>query len=345
MRRNILEWAGLRQGKWRRVGAVSARNIVALLVTAFASILATGDTLAQAYPNKPIRWIVTYQPGSTGDIFARLLGPKVAEQIGQAVVIENRGSANGNVGTAAGAKAPPDGYTFLLAGNASLSINPHLSAEANYDPVKDFAPVMLIGTAPLLLNAHPSLPAKSLDEFIAYAKANPGKIDFASGGNGSSTHLAGEMLKQTASLDLRHVPYNSSTQAIADLVGGHVMLMFTGVPTTLSQVRSGRLRAVAVAGRTRSAVLPDVPAMAEAVPGFEAVVWYGLLAPAGTPADRVARMYAELQAALKAPDIQEKFKGQGAEVGTLGPVPFAAYIREELVRWGKVVKASGAKLD
>ena len=345
MKWSIAKKAVTRPGEPKRAGAAMARFGIAFVVTAFAGIQATGNALAQAYPTKPIRWIVTYQPGSTGDIFARLLGPKVAEQVGQAVVIENRGSANGNVGTAAGAKSPPDGYTFLLAGNASLSINPHLSAEANYDPVKDFAPVMLIGTAPLLLNAHPSLPAKSLEEFIAYARANPGKIDFASGGNGSSTHLVGEMLKQTASLDLRHVPYNSSTQAIADLAGGHVMLMFTGVPTTLSQVRSGRLRAVAVAGRTRSAVLPDVPAMAEAVPGFEAVVWYGLLAPAGTPADRVARMYAELQTALKSPDIQEKFKGQGAEVGTLGPVPFAAYIREELVRWGKVVKASGAKLD
>lgn len=329
-------------------GRGRARGMLAL----FALVVLTGflqqsPAIAQTqpYPVRAIRWIVTYQPGSTGDIFARLLGPKVAEQVGQAVVIENRGSANGNVGTASGAKAAPDGYTFLLAGNASLSINPHLSAEANYDPVRDFAPVMLIGSAPLLLNAHPSLPARTLDEFISYAKSQPGKINFASGGNGSSTHLAGEMLNQLASLDLRHVPYNSSTQAIGDLAGGHVMLMFTGVPTTLSQIRSGKLRAIAVAGRARSPVLPDVPAMAEAVPGFEAVVWYGLLAPAGTPGDRVSRMHAELQAALKSPDIQEKFKGQGAEVGTLGPAQFAAYIREELVRWGKVVKASGAKLD
>jgi tripartite-type tricarboxylate transporter receptor subunit TctC len=318
-------------------GCVAASACVAAMVVPTA--------FAQTWPAKPIRWIVSYAPGSTGDIFARLLAARCGESLGQQLVIENRGGANGNVGTAAGAKAAADGYTFLLAGNASLAINPHLTAGLQYDPVRDFAPVMLIGSVPLLLNAHPALPIRTPGELLALARARPGQIDYASGGNGTSTHLAGELLNMMGRVSLRHVPYRTSAQAITDLMGGHMMLMFTGLPTTLSQIKAGKLRPVTVTGSRRSTALPDVPALAETLPGYEVSAWYGLLAPAGTPGEIVTRMHGELARALQGPDVQDRFRALGADVAGGSPDAFATYIRDELSRWGKVVKAAGAKLD
>jgi len=324
---------------------MAARALGCLILAAWLAAMGAPAAFAQAYPVKPIRWIVSYAPGSTGDIFARLLATRAGEQLGQQIVIDNRGGANGNVGTTAGAKSAPDGYTFLFSGNASLAINPHLSAALQYDPVKDFAPVMLVGSVPLLLNAHPSLPVRTPGDLLTFARARPGQVDFASGGNGTSTHLAGELLNMMGRISLRHVPYRTSSQAITDLMGGHMMLMFTGLPTTLTQIKAGKLRPVTVTGLRRSNALPEVPALTETLPGYEVSAWYGLLAPAGTPGEHVTRMHAELARALQVQDVQDRLRTLGADVAASNPDTFASYIRDELARWGKVVKAAGAKLD
>ncbi|MBI4191736.1 MAG: tripartite tricarboxylate transporter substrate binding protein [Betaproteobacteria bacterium] len=315
--------------------------LVALLGMGSSSVVAQKS----AYPTKPIRWIVSYAPGTTGDILARALSPRVSESFGQQVVVDNRGGANGNLGTAAGAKSSADGYTFLLAGNASLSINPHVTPNLPYHPVKDFAPVILLGTVPLVLNAHPALPAKSVRELVLLAKTKPGHLNYASGGNGTTTHLAGELLKMSAGIELTHIPYRTAAQAIIDLLGGQVPLMFTAVPTTLSHVRAGLLRAIAVTGAKRAPALPEVPALAETLPGFEVTVWYGLLAPAGTAKDIVQRNFTEVTRTLQTPEVRQQLGAQGVELSGMGPERFAAFVKEEFTRWGKVVKAAGARPD
>lgn len=315
--------------------------LVALLDMGSSSAVAQKS----AYPNKPVRWIVSYSPGTTGDILARTLSEKLTGSFGQQIVVDNRGGANGNVGTAAGAKSPADGYTFLLAGNASLAINPNLTPDIAYDPVRDFAPVIMIGSVPLVLNAHPSLPVKSVSDLVSLAKAKPGQLNYASGGNGTTTHLAGELLKMSAGIEITHVPYKTGAQAITDLLGGQVELMFPAVPSTLAQVRAGRLRALAVTGAKRSPALPDVPTLAETFPGFAVTVWYGLLAPAATANDVVQRNFTEVARVLHDPEVERRLQAEGVEVSAMGPELFAPFIKEELTRWGKVVKAAGARLD
>lgn len=315
------------------------------LVTIF--VIGSGNVMGQEspYPTKPIRWIVSYSPGSAGDILARVLSQKVTSYVGQQVVVDNRGGANGNLGTAAGAKSTPDGYTFLVAGNASLAINPNLMSNLPYNPVKDFAPVIMFGSSPLVLIATPSLPVRSIKDLISLAKAKPGQFNYASSGNGTTTHLAGESLKMAANIDLTHIPYKGGGQPINDVIAGHVHLGFNSVASSLAHIQDGRVRAIAITGTKRSPTLPDVPALNETLAGFEVSVWYGLLAPARTANDIVLRTFTELARALQDRDVERRLTGLGIEPSGLAPDRFAAYIKNEFTRWGKVVKASGARVD
>ena len=317
-------------------------NIVALLVLSLAAF----PVAAQAWPAKPIRYIVPFPPGGATDIIARAVAGEISKTLGQQVVIDNRGGAGGNIGTDIVAKAAPDGYTILMGTVGTHGINVSLYSKLPYDAVRDFAPVTLVATVPNVLVVHPSVPVKSVKELIAYAKANPGKLNFASSGNGTSIHLSGELFKTMTGVSMVHIPYKGSAPALADLLGGQADLMFDNLPPSLPHIKSGRLHALAVTTARRSAVMPDLPTMAEAgVPGYESGSWFGVLAPAGTPKDIVNRLNAEIVKALAVPEIRERLQAQGAEPVGNTPEQFAAFIRSEITKWAKVVKDSGAKID
>ena len=300
---------------------------------------------AQSFPAKPIRIIVPLAAGGPGDVLARTVGQKLAESVGQQVVVDNRPGANSNIGNEAVAKAPPDGYT-LLATASTLTINPSLYANLPYDAVKSFAPVTLIASTPLVLVVHPSLPAKSVQDLAALAKAKPGQIYYGSAGSGSVLHLAGEMFNTMAHVKLVHVPYKGVTNAISDLLGGQISLMFPGAPIALPQARAGKLRALATTGEKRTPAAPELPTVAETgLPGYEVSVWYGILAPAGTPPAIVNRLHAELVKAVQLPDIAERFAALGAEPLHNTPEQFTAFLKSDLLKWSKVVRDSGAKVD
>ena len=324
----------------RRLG-----HYVGCLLAAVAPALFAQHASAQAFPAKPIRIIVPLAAGGPGDVLARAVGQKLSEALGQPVVIDNRPGANTNVGTEAAAKAPPDGYT-LLATASTLTINPSLYASLPYDPIKDFAPVTLIATTPLMLVVHPSLPAKSVRELIALARARPSQLLYGSAGNGSTLHLAGEMFNTLAGVKLTHVPYKGVTGAFSDLLGGQTSLMFPGMPIALPQAQAGKLRALGTTGARRAPAAPELPTIAEAgVPGYEVSVWYGVLAPANTPAAIVQRLHAELSRIVQLPDIRERWAVLGAEPVHNSPGEFAAFLKADLGKWAKVVRASGAKID
>jgi tripartite-type tricarboxylate transporter receptor subunit TctC len=317
-------------------------NIVALLVLSLAAF----PVAAQAWPAKPIRYIVPFPPGGATDIIARAVAGEISKTLGQQVVIDNRGGAGGNIGTDIVAKAAPDGYTILMGTVGTHGINVSLYSKLPYDAVRDFAPVTLVATVPNVLVVHPSVPVKSVKELIAYAKANPGKLNFASSGNGTSIHLSGELFKTMTGVSMVHIPYKGSAPALADLLGGQADLMFDNLPPSLPHIKSGRLHALAVTTARRSAAMPDLPTMAEAgVPGYESGSWFGVLAPAGTPKDIVNRLNAEIVKALAVPEIRERLQAQGAEPVGNTPEQFAAFIRSEITKWAKVVKDSGAKID
>ncbi|MGE3861245.1 MAG: Bug family tripartite tricarboxylate transporter substrate binding protein [Burkholderiaceae bacterium] len=325
------EWRGRRRAA-----------LLALASITVAPGLARGQQ--PSYPSRPVRLIVSYSPGTTGDIIARALSKVLARSLDQPLVVENRGGANGNLGNAAVANAAADGYTLLLAGSASLAINPHLT-RVSYDVFQDFAPISMIGSSPLVLLAHPSLPVRTIPDLIAAAKSAPGKINIASGGNGTTTHLAAELLKMSAKIDLMHVPYGAGAKAISDLIAGHVSLMFTAIPTSVQFIQDGRLRAIAVTGTRRSEALPAVPAVAETLPDFEVNAWYGLLAPAGVPKEITARLDEALRSAVKEEEFVKSLTSHGLVVETGTSATFAQYLRKEYERWGEVVRVSGAKVD
>jgi tripartite-type tricarboxylate transporter receptor subunit TctC len=317
----------------------------AAAVCLWALVAFTGSALAQAWPAKPVRLIVPYPPGGSADILARSIGQKLGEGLGQQVVIDNRPGAGTAIGAEATAKSAPDGYTIMLGTVSSHAINPALT-RLNFDPVKDFAPVSLVASIPFALIVHPSLPANSVKELVALAKAKPGSLNFSSAGNGTSNHLAGELFKSMTGTYMVHIPYKGSAPALNDLIAGQVQLMFDLVLTTAPHVKSGSVRALAVTGRERSAALPGVPTVAESgVPGYEVSAWFGFFAPAGTPASIVNTLNAETVKAMKQPDLRERLASQGAEPVTSTPAEFSAYVRDELAKWGKVVKASGMKVD
>jgi tripartite-type tricarboxylate transporter receptor subunit TctC len=300
---------------------------------------------AQQYPSKPIRMIVPLAAGGPGDVLTRALAQKLAEQTGQSVIVDNRPGANTNVGTEFVAKAAPDGYTLLVSGNP-LTTNPALYASLAYDPIRDFAPVTLFGLTPLLLVVHPSLPVNNTRELIALARSKPGQLHYGSAGNGSALHLAGEMLNTGAQIKLQHVPYKGVTNAFSDLLGGQISIMFPGAPIALPQVKAGKLRALGVTSAKRSAALPDLPPLQEAgLPGYDVSVWYGVLAPAGTPAPVITRLHSELTKIIQLADIRERWATLGAEPLQSTPAEFAAFLKADVVKWAKVVRAAGVKID
>ena len=303
-----------------------------------------------AYPSRPIVMIVPQAAGGTNDIVGRLVSQKLGEVLGASAVVENRPGAGGNIGTQAAAKAPKDGYTLLMTISSSQAINPALYKNAGFDPVKDFGPISLIGAVPNVLLVNPSFPAKSMAELIALAKAKPGEYQYASAGNGTLNHLLGEMLNGMAAISLQHVPYKGVAPALNDVVGGQLPMLFASLPSSLANIKAGKLRAIAVSGAARSPVLPDVPTVAETVPGYNGTLWIGLFAPAGVPPDVLARLREGMARTLAAKDLRDKLEQQGVELaGTadkpVTPEQFAALLNEDIAKWARIVKTSGASVD
>jgi tripartite-type tricarboxylate transporter receptor subunit TctC len=312
-------------------------SILALIFAASAS--------AQSFPTKPIKIIVPFPAGGTVDFFARVISTKLSEALGQSVLVENRAGAGGNIAAEAVAKAAPDGYTLLM-GSEIIAINTSLYSKIGYDPVKDLAPITLVGTVPNILIVHPSLPVNSVNDLIALAKKTPGKISFASTGQGTSTHLSSELFKLMANVDMLHVPYKGGPPAIADLISGQVNMMFINMPTGITHVRSGKAKIIAVSSIKRVSQLPDVPTVDQAgVKGFETSAWSGLYAPAGTPADIINRLNAEVVKILKQPSVREQLMAQGAEPVGDTPEEFGRFTLAEISKWAKIIKISGAKVD
>jgi tripartite-type tricarboxylate transporter receptor subunit TctC len=312
------------------------------VVTLFASAL----SFAQSYPSRPVKIVVPFAAGGAVDILTRVLAEKLSPVLGQPVVVEPVVGAGGNIGSAAVAKAAPDGYTLLMATTGTHTINPGLYKNMPFDAEKDFAPVTLIASVPNVLVVHPDVPAKSVKELVALAKSQPGKLNFASFGHGTSNHLSGELLKSVAGIDVVHVPYKSAPQAVMEVVGGQVNFAFVNAPLALPQVKAGKLRALAVTGAKRSPAVPDLPTMAEAgLPDFVVESWYGVMAPAGTPEPVVRKLHDDLLKVLAQPEVIEAFAKQGADVVTSTPAEFAAMVSKEKARWSEVIRKSGAKID
>ena len=298
------------------------------------------------YPTRPIRFVVPFAPGGNADTVSRTAGQKVAESIGQQVVIDNRSGANGNIGMEIVARAAPDGYTIVLGYIANVAIAPSLVSKLPYDPIKDYAPITLLATAPNILVVHASVPARTLKELIALSKAKPKSINFSSAGVASVGHLTGELFNTVTGSDFQHVPYKGSAQGVIDLVAGQIQMLIGGMSSVMPHIKAGRLRAIAVTGAQRSPAMPDVPTVAESLlPGFEATAWYGALAPAATPRPIVTRLHGEFAKALALPEVKQRLENLGYQIVASPPDDFAAYIKTEIAKWAKVVKASGAKAE
>jgi tripartite-type tricarboxylate transporter receptor subunit TctC len=316
------------------------RTVLAIL-TALVCVTAYG----QEWPTKPLRLILPFPPGGGTDILGRLIAERLSAGLGQAVIAENRGGAGGNVGAEAAARSAPDGYTIVLVA-PSLAISPALYSKINYDPVKDFAPISLVATVPNVMVTQPTLPAQNLVEFIQYAKAKPGALNFGSGGAGTSNHLAGELFNIVTGVKLVHVPYKGVNLAMQDVLAGNVHLVFIGIPAAAPHIKSGKLRALAVVAPRRSPALPDVPTVSEAgLHNFDVTTWYGILAPAGTPRPIVNRLNGELVKILNSPEMKEKLAATGTEPLTSTPEEFADYIKREMAKWADVIKRAGVKAD
>jgi tripartite-type tricarboxylate transporter receptor subunit TctC len=326
---------------------VTAAGVLrALGLACLGLVLAQGCARAQeAWPVKPIRFILPFPPGGGTDILGRIISERLSGSLGQPVVIENRGGAGGNVGAEIAAKSAPDGYTIVLVA-PSLAISPSLYSRLNYDPVKDFAPVSLVATVPNVMITHPSVPARTLAEFIALAKTRPGGMNFGSGGNGTSNHLAGELFNIVAGVKLVHVPYKGVNLAMNDVLSGQIHLVVIGVPAAAPHIKAGKLRALALVAPQRAAALPEVPTVAEAgLTNFEVTTWYGVLAPAGTPRPVVTRLNAELVRIMHAPELRERLAALATDPVTSTPEEFADYIKREIAKWGEVVRQAGLKAD
>jgi tripartite-type tricarboxylate transporter receptor subunit TctC len=321
-----------------KLGRVTAAIVAAALIPMAAS--------AQQYPTRAIRMVIGFPPGGGTDIVGRIVAQKLSESLGQQVLPDNRGGASGQIGTEIVAKAVPDGYTLLMAHIAALSILPSLVPKLPYDPAKDFAPISLAAIAPNLLVVHPSLPVRNVKELVALARLRPGELHFSSVGSGSIQHIAGEMFKLQAKVDMLHVPYKGSGQSIIDLVSGQIHMDFGAIPPVLSHVKSGRLRAIAVTSEKRFSLLPEIPTISEGgLPGFDMSTWWGLVAPAGVPKEVVARLHTETARILRQPDVRTKLANVGAEPGGNSPEEFAAFIRAERTKYARVVKDAQIKLD
>ena len=322
------------------------RAAIGAVVTAVAAATAaTGASAQDAYPVRPVTVIVPQAAGGANDAIARIVMQKLAEVMGQPFIVDNRPGAGGNVGTAQAAKAKPDGYTLLLTTNSAQVINPFIYKNTGFDPVKDFEPVGLVASAGYVLVANAAFPANSVADLIAIAKVKPGQINYASAGNGTLNHLIGEMFKRAAGIDMVHVPYKGSGAAATDLAGGQIPVSVQSVPSSLPFLQSGKIKVLGVVNEKRIATMSNTPTIGETLPGFGSTPWYGVLAPAGTPKDVIAKLQAGLVKALAGKDVSDKLAAQGCEVLTSSPAQFAATIRDDLPRWNKIVKDSGAHID
>jgi tripartite-type tricarboxylate transporter receptor subunit TctC len=298
------------------------------------------------WPAKPLRLVVTFPPGGSSDAAARIVAPRLAERLGQPVVVDNRPGAGGGVGLDLVAKAPADGYTIVLASAGGLTANPSLYKKLNYDPVRDFAPITLFGTSPFVLLAHPSLPVSNVGDLIKVAKSQPGRLSYASGGNGTAMHLSGELLKSMGGVRIVHIPYRGSGPALMAVVGGETQLAIADITTAAAQIKSGRVKAVGLLSKERSPLAPEIPSLNESgLPGYDAAGWFGILAPAATPSPIVQRLNAEITAVLRSPEVRERFATAGLEPLPSTPEDMAALMKVEAVKWGRVIKESGASVD
>jgi tripartite-type tricarboxylate transporter receptor subunit TctC len=313
-------------------------NALMTLVAGLALLAGAAPCAAQTYPTRPIRLIVAFPPGGINDIAARLMGQKLSPILGQPIVIENRTGASGTIGADIAAKSPPDGYTLLLGSVSNIAMAPGQHPHLPYDPTKDFAPIALVAAAPNVLVVHPSFPVDTVEGLIAMAKKKPGELNYASAGEGSSNHLTGELFKSLAGVDIVHIPYKGDAPAIADVVAGHVPMIFAALPPALPFIQDGKLRAIAVSSEKRSSFLPEVPTVAQSgdLPTFAVSVWVGILAPAGTPAAIVERLNGAIAEALRQNDTLERLKLLGVEADYRGPDAFGAYLRAEIVKWTAV---------
>jgi len=320
------------------------RKFLHLAAATFALPAVSRFAWAQAYPVRPVRLIVGFTPGGPTDILARLMGQWLSERLGQPFIIENRPGAGSNIATEAVVKSPPDGYTLLVV-STSAAVSATFYHNLNFNLIRDIAPVAVISRVPLVMVVTPSVPAHTVPEFIAYAKVNPGKINMASVGNGTTPHMAGELFKMMAGVDMLHVPYRGAAPALTDLLGGRAQVMFEGMPSLVEHIRVGRLRPLAVTPATRSPVLPDVPTVGEFLPGYEASVWFGVGAPKATPVEIIDRLNVEINAGLADPKLKARLGEQGGTVLAISPAEFGKLIAEDTEKWGKVVKFSGARQD
>jgi tripartite-type tricarboxylate transporter receptor subunit TctC len=318
-----------------------------IAMLAGSALLFAGGALAQNYPSRAVKIVVPFPAGGSNDMVARVIAQKLSERDnGQTFFVENRGGAGGNIGAEAVANSDPDGYTLLLAAPPPLTINAALYRDLRYDPSTAFAPVGLIASVPIVLAVHPSTGIKNVGELIALAKAKPGTLFFGSSGNGSTNHLAGELLKSMTGVDIVHVPYKGAAPAMNDLVAGHIPMMFDNIPAVLPQLKGKNINVIAVAGSKRASALPDVPTVSESgVPGFEASAWFGLVAPAKTPAPVLAKLEGDIDAILKMPDVQKRFDELGAEPGTVSGAAFGKFLADETAKWTRIIRQSGAKVD
>jgi tripartite-type tricarboxylate transporter receptor subunit TctC len=318
----------------------------ALVSIAFASTVGAARAAADAYPNRHVRFIVPYPPGGITDVLARTIAQRISTQWGQQMVVDNRAGASGNIGIGIAAKAPADGYTIAFGNASTHAINASLFKNLPFDPLKDFAPVTMVARVSNVLLVGPNFPAANLRELIALAKSKPGQLTFASNSVGSSNHLTGELLKTMAGIDMVHVPYKSSTTAAVDLIGGRISLMFDNLTTAIPQIKAGRLRALAVTSERRLSELPDVPTMLESgLKGFVVTPWWGIFAPAGTPKPIVDKLNRDIVSVLHSPEVKDYLASQATEVVGNSPQEFATYLKGEIARWARVVKASGATAD
>jgi tripartite-type tricarboxylate transporter receptor subunit TctC len=308
-------------------------------------VMSGGAALAQAYPTKPIRIVVPYPPGGGTDIVMRALTPQLTQRMGQSIVIDNRGGATGTIGSEAVARAAPDGYTLLAHTNAGITILPHLNPKLPYAPLKDFTTVTLAASSPYILVVHPKLPATSVAQFIALAKAKAGGMNYATSGAGSSTHLASLLFCQMAGVKMEHIPYKGSGPATTDLLAGQVQSRFSSIPPVLQHVRGGKLRALAVTGGKRFVLMPELPTVAETLPGYEVESWYGVFAPTGTPQAIIRKLNTEIAAVLKLPEVKALLETDGSVAVGSSPEAFGAIVRAEYARWAPVVKEAGARID
>jgi tripartite-type tricarboxylate transporter receptor subunit TctC len=327
------------------IRAVSMIRLVSVLLLA-AILLVSFGAMGQTYPSKPIRLVVPFPPGGSLDVVARAIGQKLTEAWGQPVIIDNRPGAGGNIGADLVAKSPPDGYTILEGALSTHAVNISLYGKLPYDPIKDFAPISLVAITPNVLVINPTAPFNTVPELIAYAKANPGKLSFGSGSNGSAGHLAGELFKTEAHVDMVHIPYKGGAPALQALLAGDTQLMFDNLANSMQQVRAGKLKAVAVTTAKRSTLVPELPTLSETgLPGFDIYTWWGFMAPAGTPKEIIAKWSAEVARILSTTEMKAFFAQQGAEPAPTTPEKFEALIKSEITKYAKIVKDSGAKVD